>query len=119
MKFTKDNTLNEIVEQARPEFRLFWSESILQYIPAELRNQPISSIKTLKTDWFEAPFPMEDILYDANMMEHWEQIWNEHPLWDTETFTADSNDVHSAALMEYFGEHGQERTGNPLPAVII
>ena len=119
MKFTQNNSLNEIVEQAKPEFKLFWSESILQYIPEEMRNQPISSIKTLKTEWFEIPFPMEDILADANAMEHWEQVWNEHPLWDKETFTVDSNDVHSAALMEYFGEHGKEKKNGSSPVVII
>ena len=119
MKFTQNNSLNEIVEQAKPEFKLFWSESILQYIPEEMRNQPISSIKTLKTEWFEIPFPMEDILADANAMEHWEQVWNEHPLWDKETFTVDSNDVHSAALMEYFGEHGKEKKNGSRPVGII
>ena len=99
MKFTEKNTLTELIEGSKPEFRLYLPDSLLQMLPEKLRDVPITELKDYRMPWGDS-FPVEPILKGANDMLNPERIWKEYPLWKPDEFTVSSNDIHSVALLE-------------------
>ena len=126
MKFTESNSILEILDKARPEFQLFFPRMMLNCLPEAAQSAPLASLRTVLMPW-GLPFPVAQVLSDANTMEHPENVWKVHPLWAKDGFTPETNDLHSVALMEILepsdlataSRSSAENAGKGRPAVII
>ena len=97
--FTINNTLTEVLNQAGKEMCLFFSPALLAFIPEEYRNIPLSDwANDFRMPW-GIPFPVTELLHDANMVKQADQMWNWVPLWEKGELTFDSHDIHSVGLM--------------------
>lgn len=98
--FTTSNTLNEVIRQAGQEMCLFFSDALLGFIPEEYRDIPLSQWAETYTMPWGLPFPLEQLLENANMLKHADEYWDWVPLWtDDAGLTLNTNDAGSVAMM--------------------
>ena len=113
--FTTSNTLNEIIRQAGREMCLFFSPAFLSFIPEEYWDIPLSQWAENYLMPWGLPFPMAQLLENANMLQHADEYWDWMPLWtDDAGLTLNTNDANSVALMIPKGQ-----PEGVCPAVII
>ena len=114
-QFTPENSLAEIMKEAGPVMHLFFADSLIAFIPEELRKVPLKEwADSFMMPW-GMPFPAEDFVSDANLVAEGEKYWDLVPLWaGSEDYTIDSNDIHSSALMILKDQPKEVR-----PAVIV
>ncbi|MBR2123054.1 MAG: alpha/beta hydrolase [Lachnospiraceae bacterium] len=117
-RFDKHNTLNEILEETRPEMALFFPDSLLCLVPEEYRDKPLSFIEQHMVMPWGAPFPADDLVRESAeiMQAREEKTWNLTPLWieDPSRLTFDTNNEDSVFLL-----HLNSRLSGTCPAVII
>ena len=113
--FTVEDTLNEILKNAKPAFRLFFPESLLAFVPEEYRDLPLRRCGELLTMPWGVQFPAEEVAEEANIAETAGEDWNWIPLWSEEGFTVDTNDSHSVCLVQPKELQGEGRR----PAAVI
>jgi acetyl esterase/lipase len=114
--FTENNTFHEVMGQSGKEMHLFFSDGFCSFIPEEYKDIPLCRWKdSFRMPW-GLPFPMDDFLNAANMVEDADRLWDLVPLWaDGEHFSVDGNDRNSVCLMvPKYPENDSIR-----PAVII
>ncbi|MBO5999573.1 MAG: alpha/beta hydrolase [Lachnospiraceae bacterium] len=117
-RFDRQNTLNEILAQTRPEIALFFPDSLLCLVPEEYRDMPLSFIEQNMIMPWGAPFPADGLVESAEeiIRAREEKIWNLVPLWndDPGRLTLDTNDEDSVCLL-----YLDSRLSGTCPAVII
>ena len=97
--FTKNNTLNEIISQAGKEMSLFFPEALLRFIPEEYRSLPLSQWAENYIMPWGLPFPADDLLASAALVENARELWDWVPLWEQRELDLGCNDWNSVGLM--------------------
>lgn len=98
-KFSKNNSLTEILGQAGKEMCLFFPDTLLELVPEEYRNIPLSQWAESFTMPWGLPFPFKELINDANMVHNAQNNWDWVSLWTEGELTLDSNDTHSVGIM--------------------
>lgn len=99
-RFSLNNTIDEVMNGAGPQLPMFFHESLLQFVPEEYRDAPLHVLKEKVMMPWGVPFPADDLVRDANNVDHAEELWELIPLWTETRFQPGTGSAENVCLMK-------------------